>query len=151
MRAGGLTLATAVAIGALVGPAQVAARAVELAIARHHHPIWTKLASAIFVAVGLSALWTGAPVIPAALGFYGAGIGLESIARGTLPLALFGPAGYAALMGRLAMPSLLAQAAAPSVGAHGTLAVLASAAAINVVLAVVLSLFVTHHLRGRKS
>jgi hypothetical protein len=79
--------------------------------------------------------WVGIPVLPAALGFYGAGIGLESIARGTLPLALFGSNGYAKLMGRLAMPSLIAQAAAPSVGAlllerygaHGTLACLPSA------------------------
>ena len=48
---------------------------------------------------------------------YGAGNGIWSIARGTLPLALFGPEGYAVLMGRLAMPSLIAQAMAPSIGA----------------------------------
>ena len=83
------------------------------------------------------------PFVPVALGFYGAGIGLESIARGTLPLALFGPSGYAKLMGRLAMPSLIAQAAAPSVGAlllehagaHGVLAALSGLALINVALA----------------
>ena len=77
------------------------------------------------------------------LAFYGAGIGLESIARGTLPLALFGARGYATLMGRLAMPSLLAQATAPWIGAvllerfgaHGTLAALACAAGLNVALA----------------
>jgi hypothetical protein len=62
-------------------------------------------------------LWAGLPLIPVALAFYGGGIGLESIARGTLPLALFGASGYATLMGRLAMPSLLAQAAAPWIGA----------------------------------
>ncbi|RUY20273.1 MFS transporter, partial [Mesorhizobium sp. M7A.F.Ca.US.001.04.2.1] len=101
------------------------------------------LVSASFVAIGVSALWVGIPVLPVALGFYGAGIGLESIARGTLPLALFGSNGYAKLMGRLAMPSLIAQAAAPSVGAlllerfgaHGTLACLAGLALINVALA----------------
>jgi hypothetical protein len=48
---------------------------------------------------------------------YGAGIGLESIARATLPLALFGAANYAPIMGRLAMPSLIAQALAPALGA----------------------------------
>ncbi|HLJ06857.1 MAG TPA: MFS transporter, partial [Acetobacteraceae bacterium] len=48
---------------------------------------------------------------------YGGGIGLRSIVRGTLPLALFGPAGYASLMGRLAFPMLIGQAAAPSAGA----------------------------------
>jgi len=143
LQAGGLALAAAVALGALVGPSQVTARAVEMMIARYHHPIWTKLASASFVAIGVLALWAGMPAVPVALGFYGAGIGLESIARGTLPLALFGPSGYAKLMGRLAMPSLIAQAAAPSMGAllmqwtgaRGTLAVLGALALLNVVLA----------------
>ena len=115
---------------------------VEMAIARYHHPIWTKLASVSFVALGLSALWSGLPFIPAALASYGSGIGLESIARGTLPLALFGASGYATLMGRLAMPSLLAQAAAPwvgailleRIGAHCTLAVVAGVAVLNVAL-----------------
>ena len=142
LRANGVTLAVAVALGALVGPAQVAARTVEMAIARRHHPIGTKIASVSFVALGLSALWAGLPLIPIALACYGAGIGLESIARGTLPLALFGATGYATLMGRLAVPSLLAQAAAPWIGAilleragaSGTLAVLASIALFNVAL-----------------
>ena len=44
---------------------------------------------------------------------YGAGIGIRSIVKGTLPLALFGPHGYAALMGRLALPQLLVAALAP--------------------------------------
>ncbi len=156
LQTGGLTLAAAVSLGALVGPSQVAARAVELAIARYHHPVWTKLVSASCVAIGLSTLWTGLPIIPVALGFYGAGIGLESIARGTLPLALFGSVGYASLMGRLAMPSLLAQATAPWIGAvlmsaigvRGTLGVLATAAAINVLLAVWLVLFVSRKSRN---
>lgn len=103
LQRGGMTLAAAVALGAVVGPAQVGARAIEMLVARYHHPIWTKCASVTFVAIGVSALWAGLPYIPVALAFYGAGIGLGSIARGTLPLALFGPSGYAKLMGRLAM------------------------------------------------
>jgi hypothetical protein len=43
--------------------------------------------------------------------------GIGSIARGALPLTLFGPQGDASLMGKLVMPSLLAQALAPSLGA----------------------------------
>ncbi|MER8420173.1 MFS transporter [Mesorhizobium sp. M1329] len=143
LQGSGMALAAAVGLGALVGPSQVAARAIEMTIARYHHPILTKFASVTFVAIGVSALWAGMPVIPLALGFYGAGIGLESIARGTLPLALFGSNGYAKLMGRLAMPSLIAQAAAPSAGAlllerfgpHGTLAALSGLALANVILA----------------
>ncbi len=143
LQATGLTLGAAVALGALIGPSQVAARAIEMAVARFHHPIWTKLASVGFTALGVGALFANLPIVPLALIFYGAGIGLESIARGTLPLALFGSEGYATLMGRLAMPSLIAQAAAPSVGAllieragsSAVLGALAGAAFLNVALA----------------
>ena len=151
LQAGGVALAAAVGLGALVGPSQVAARAVEMFIARYHHPIWTKIASVSFVALGMLTLWAGIPLVWVSLGFYGAGIGLESIARGTLPLALFGARGYATLMGRLAMPSLLAQATAPWIGAmllerfgaHGTLAVISGAAVFNVALALWLAWMVS--------
>jgi hypothetical protein len=150
-----IALAAAVALGAIVGPAQVGARAIEMLISRYHHPVWTLMASTIFVAMGIGALWLGLPIVSAALVFYGAGIGIESIARGTLPLALFDHAHYAAIMGRLAMPSLVAQAAAPSlgalliarVGADGTLAALFATAVLDVALVVALFGF----LRGTTS
>jgi MFS family permease len=143
LQSSGMTLATAVAFGALVGPSQVGARAIEMVIARYHHPIWTKVASASLVALGVTALYAKLPIISVALMLYGAGIGLESIARGTVPLALFGSVGYATLMGRLAMPSLLAQAIAPFIGAlllarmgaDTTTGTLAGIALLNVVLA----------------
>jgi hypothetical protein len=141
-----IALAAAVALGALVGPSQVGARAVEMMISRYHHPIWTLLAATVFVAVGVGVLWAGWPVVSAALVFYGAGIGIESIARGTLPLAIFGRTGYAAIMGRIAMPTLIAQAASPSLGAlllaklgaQGTLAALLAAAILGVAAAAAL-------------
>jgi hypothetical protein len=40
-----------------------------------------------------------------------------TINRGTLPLAMFGPDGYARLLGWLAVPVLLAQATAPTLAA----------------------------------
>lgn len=103
------------------------------------------MASVSLVACGISALWAGLPFIPA-LAAYGAGIGLESVARGTLPLALFGASGYATLMGRLAMPSLVGQAGAPWIGAllledmsaNGMLGILVAVAFLNVVLALAL-------------
>ena len=139
----GIGLAAAVALGALVGPSQVGARTIEFLIARYHHPIWTKLVSTLLVAVGVAALWASLPILALPLVLYGAGIGLESIARGTLPLVLFAGPGYAATMGRLAMPSLIAQAAAPSIGAvllslygvSATLATLTLVAAVNFGLA----------------
>ena len=141
-----MALAAAVALGALVGPAQVGARAIEMLIGRYHHPIWTLIASTVLVAAGLGLLWTGLPIMAVALALYGAGIGIESIARGTLPLALFGATGYATVIGRLAMPSLLAQAASPvlgalliqRVGADGALAALLGAAVLDVILVVAL-------------
>ena len=54
--------------------------------ARFHHPIWTKLGSTLFVACGAGLLGADVPIIAVPLIFYGAGIGIESIARGTLPL-----------------------------------------------------------------
>ena len=69
------------------------------------------IASMVLVATGVGLLSAGLSVVAVALVFYGAGIGLKSIARGTksiargtLPLALFGSSDYATLMGRLAMP-----------------------------------------------
>lgn len=146
LQARDIALAAAVALGALVGPAQVAARIVEMVIGRYHHPIWTLAASASFIAVGIAVLWSGAPAIAAALMIYGAGVGIHSIARGTVPLALFGADGYATLMGRLARPALIAGAAAPTAaalvleswGSDATLATLALLTALN--LAVVATL-----------
>ena len=48
---------------------------------------------------------------------YGMSNGIMTINRGTLPLALFGPTGYATLLGWLAVPVLLAQATAPTLAA----------------------------------
>ena len=157
LQAKGLTLAAAVGLGALVGPSQVAARAVEMVIARYHHPIWTKVAATSLVAAGLAALWIGVPIIPLALALYGAGIGLESIARGTLPLAVFGPERYPVVMGRIAMPSLIAQAAAPSIGTalietggvNGAMRVFVASAAVNLMLAAGLFLMLRSSSRAR--
>ena len=141
LQAGGMGLASAVALGALVGPAQVGARVIEMASGGRHHPIWTLTTAAVLIAAGLMLLWAGVGLLAVALIAYGAGNGIWSIARGTLPLTLFGPQGYAVLMGRLAMPSLIAQALAPSAGAlllqrygaQTTLAALASLALMNLV------------------
>lgn len=142
----GIALAGAVALGAAVGPAQVGARAVEMMVGRLHHPVWTQVAAALLVALGLAMLWSGLPLVVAALLAYGGGMGLTSIARATLPLALFGEARYPGIMGRIAVPSLAAQAASPTLGAllidhvgsGGALAGIAAAGAVNLVLSVVL-------------
>lgn len=114
----GLSLAAAVSLGTLVGPSQVGARLLEVANRSRHHPIWTLTAAVVLMAIGLVLLWSGLEAPGLVLVIYGAGNGLYSIGRGTLPLALFGPERYAAILGRLAKPSLAAQAIAPSAGAY---------------------------------
>jgi hypothetical protein len=109
---------------------------------RHYHPIWTMIAACALMAVGLVLLISGFPILSVVIVLYGAGYGISWIARGTLPLALFGPARYPTLMGRLAFPSLIVQALAPSAGAlmvehagaTATMAVLCGLAFVNVVL-----------------
>jgi predicted MFS family arabinose efflux permease len=111
----GFSLATAVATGALFGPAQVAARVLERLFGGRMHPVSTLVVSVVLTCLGL--LLLGQQVEPAFVGLalviYGAGNGINSIAKGTVPLALFGPRYYPRNMGRLALPQLIAQAFAP--------------------------------------
>ncbi len=56
----------------------------------------------------------GRPVLAASNLVFAAGLAvLAAIAKGTLPLALFGPAGYGLRSGLLSAPARVAQAAAP--------------------------------------
>jgi MFS family permease len=149
LEAAGISLATAVATGTVIGPSQVAARIVEAAGRDRHHPLWTLTASVGMIAAGLVLLWAGFQITALSLVLYGAGNGLFSIAKGTLPLSLFGPERYSTLMGRLAFPSLIAQALAPwgasFLLAHGGAAQTFTALAITAVanIALVATLWLT--------
>jgi hypothetical protein len=55
----------------------------------------------------------GAPGIIAFALLHGAGNGMITIAKGTLPLALFGPRGYGQRSGLLSAPARVLQSAAP--------------------------------------
>lgn len=144
--ASGYPLAAAIALGTLIGPAQVGARVVEMLGRGRHHPIWTMGAATGLVLLGFLGLELAVPAA-AALIAYGAGNGLWSIARGALPLTLFGPERYAQTMGRLARPMLIASAAAPTIGAFlieslgpaATLAILSAAATVPCLATLVLA------------
>jgi predicted MFS family arabinose efflux permease len=114
LQEGGATLATAVAVGALVGPAQVAGRLLEFGFLRHVHPLLSaRLATLMHpMGAGLLAI-AGAPMAAVFAVFHGAGNGVLTIAKGTLPLVLFGPAGYGHRQGLLMVPARIAQAASP--------------------------------------
>lgn len=115
---GGIDPATVVTIGALFGPSQVAARLLEFTFARDRHPLLIAcgavviliLACALLAMLGVSPLLAGAFTI-----LFGIANGLMTIARGTVPLALFGPSGYGRLIGRIAGPALLMQSVGPLV------------------------------------
>jgi len=110
----GATAVQAVAAAALVGPAQVAARLAEFLIMRRSHPLISARLATLMHPVGAAAIATlGAPVAALFALLHGGGNGLLTIARGTLPLALFGPDGYGARTGLLGAPARAAQAAAP--------------------------------------
>jgi hypothetical protein len=110
----GATLATAVAAAALVGPAQVGARVLEFWLMRHVHPIVSARIASLAHPVGAAGLLAaGAPAAAPFAAIHGAGNGVMTISMGTLPLALFGPAGYGLRQGFLMAPARLFSASAP--------------------------------------
>ena len=110
----GASLAAAVAAAALVGPAQVAARLLEFWLMRRMHPIVSARVASLAHPIGAAGLITvGAPAASAFAVVHGAGNGVMTIAIGTLPLALFGAAGYGLRQGLLMAPARLFSASAP--------------------------------------
>lgn len=142
LEARGATFAAAVTLGTLFGPSQVVARVTERIFGGHYHPIWTMIFACVAVAISLVLLSASFPVLAFTIVLFGAGYGVGWLARGTLPLALFGPLRFPRLMGKLAFPALIAQALAPSAGAlliesmgvDWTIGVLTGFALLNVVL-----------------
>ncbi|MEJ6390373.1 MFS transporter [Gymnodinialimonas ulvae] len=113
--ASGYSLAVAAALGALIGPSQVSARLLEMLGGGRHSAVVTMLVSTIAVCAGLLSLSFGAPAALCLI-VYGGGLGLWTIARGTVPLETFGAERYPATMARLALPVLTASALAPIAG-----------------------------------
>lgn len=115
LQAGGATLAVAVAAGALIGPAQVAARLLEFGLLRRMHPLLSARLATVAHPIGaLVLLVLGAPMAALFAVLHGAGNGILTIAKGTLPLAIFGPLGYGARQGMLMVPAHICQAVAPA-------------------------------------
>jgi hypothetical protein len=114
----GTTAAGALAASSLLGPAQVASRLAEFLAARRlrFHPVVTaRLATALHPVGGMLLVLLGGPTATAALFavVHGAGNGMITIAKGTLPLAIFGPSGYGHRQGLLNLVGRGMQAFAP--------------------------------------
>ncbi len=114
LQAAGASASAAIAAGALIGPAQVAARVLEFGLMRRFHPLVSARAAAAAHPVAALALAAfGGPAASAFALLHGAGNGILTIAKGTLPLALFGAGGYGARIGWLNAPARIVQAGAP--------------------------------------
>jgi predicted MFS family arabinose efflux permease len=114
LEAAGATSVQAVAAGALIGPAQVFARIVEASFLSRYHPVVSTRLACLMHPIGAAILAVaggGAASVFAI--FHGAGNGILTIARGTLPLAIFGPENFGYRLGIIGAPARMAQAVAP--------------------------------------
>jgi MFS family permease len=115
---GGIGAATVVTLGAMFGPAQVAARLADFGLAGRTHPLWIARGAVALMALAFALLAFVGISIPVAALFcvaFGAANGVMTIARGALPLLMFGASGYGRVIGRIARPALFVQASAPFV------------------------------------
>ncbi len=106
----------AVAIGSLFGPAQVMSRLINMVFGKSLSPPALAIVSAALMVVGAVILGLSGDWLPGAVAFaicLGLGSGINSIAQGSLPLYLFGSAGYGAITGKMAAARLATGAAAP--------------------------------------
>ena len=112
----GHTAAAAALAGAVIGPFKTVGRGFEMLIGRNLHPLSTYLLSMALQFTGflviLSAGFTFVGIVVAAA-IYGMGDGIKTIARGTLPLALFGEKGYGARLGWISFVQMAVNASAP--------------------------------------
>jgi MFS family permease len=116
LEAAGATIVQAVAAGALFGPAQVVARIIEASFLSRYHPLLSTRLACLTHPIGAAILAiAGGGASGAFAIFFGLGNGILTIARGTLPLAIFGPQNYGYRLGIIGAPARMAQAAAPLV------------------------------------
>jgi MFS family permease len=131
--------------GAMIGPAQVTSRLLNLNLGRVLSPTDTAIVASAAMGLGMfwllvAGLWT---ILPVAILFgltYGVGQGLSSIVKGLLPLTYFPVSHYGRITGKLSTVRLVLAAAAPVVtiflienfGARSAVTLLACVAAFGV-------------------
>jgi len=156
----GLAASAAVWISAARGIGQSASRLAEIMFGRTLDPLRLNLMATGALPVAFMLGFAGGAVPAAAVAFsllYGAGNGVATITRGTLPLVLFDHRVYGAVVGRLLMPSFLLSAAAPLAyaevlerfGARGALALSVAFGAAALAASIVLTLRTRRHDPGR--
>ncbi|MEZ2406832.1 MFS transporter [Bosea sp. RCC_152_1] len=115
-REGGLTQTEAVWIATLGGPATIVARAIDATLGERL-PVERVALFGLLLGPLCCLILPLAPTGIVAAGIFvavfNAALGVISVARATLPLALFGRRGFAAMLGQLTVPQNIAFAVAP--------------------------------------
>jgi MFS family permease len=108
--------ASAVVVGSLFGPSQVASRLINMLFGSGVPQTWLAVVASLALATGLAVLLLTAPSLAGAVAFailFGMGSGLMSIVGGSLPLELFGRSAYGAYVGWLSAARQFTSAFAP--------------------------------------
>jgi hypothetical protein len=118
LEAAGLATAAAVWVASLKGVAQFGGRVVEIVFGRNLRAITVGRIAIGILPLALVFLLAGSRSLPLVVAFtliMGASQGVLTIVRGAVPLALFGAKGYGAVLGVIATPVLVVNAASPTV------------------------------------
>jgi hypothetical protein len=118
LEAAGLATAAAVWVASLKGVAQFGGRVVEIFFARNLRAMTVGRIAIGILPPSLLLLLAGTGSVPLVVAFtllLGASQGVITIVRGAVPLALFGTNGYGAVLGVIATPVLVVNAASPTV------------------------------------
>lgn len=114
----GHSAAMAAIAGAVIGPFKTVGRLFEMIVSRNLYPLVTYVLALGLMLAGFICLLTlgfSVPGVILAAALYGMGDGIKTIARGTLPLALFGQKGYGARLGWISFVQMGVNASAPFV------------------------------------
>jgi hypothetical protein len=116
LHAFGLSMAQATAAAGLLGLAAVSVRFAEFTVLRRVDPLVTTRIATLMHPLGAAGLLLlGAAAAPGMALGQGAGNGMLTVAKGVLPLRLYGPAGYAYRSALLSRPAQVAQIGGPIV------------------------------------
>ncbi|MCR5880067.1 MFS transporter [Phenylobacterium sp. J367] len=112
----GMPMAAATAAAGLVGVAAVTVRFLEFTVLRKLPALATTRVATLMHPLGAVALVGSGGTAGAALALgQGAGNGMLTVAKGVLPLSLYGPKGYAYRSALIGRPAIFLQAAGPTV------------------------------------
>jgi predicted MFS family arabinose efflux permease len=138
----GLPAATAVLVGTLIGPSQIAARVAEVAFGDRTGILVVGVVAMAILPLAVALPLFGETSVAVAAAFvigYGLSAGAMTIVRSVAPLTLFGRDAYAVVLGRLAVPQNIAFALSPMLlaavmnhgGPRATLAVVCGASVLG--------------------